>query len=285
MPGPAIAVLNLKGGVGKTTLAAHVFREVWAAKRLSTLLIDLDPQYNLSQQLLTPNQYDRLVNMDKTTLRLFEPAPPADFFDINTDSNQPPEPINIAHEVRRSMVYENKTISLIAGTFELTKYSFVEDHLKLTHARNFFKRVISRARATFDLVVLDLNPSSSFLTFCGLSVATDVLSPVRPDKFSVLGLRLVRRLIEHPLVEPKPQLHIVMNGVKRGQGLTVPEREIRTAEFFQDCILANRVYHSGVLVASPHYTGFASDRGIAYKYQVASELRLVGMELCGRIGL
>jgi chromosome partitioning protein len=52
MPGPVIAVLNLKGGVGKTTLAAHVFRELFVAKRLSILLVDLDPQYNLSQQLL-----------------------------------------------------------------------------------------------------------------------------------------------------------------------------------------------------------------------------------------
>ena len=53
MSGPVIAVLNLKGGVGKTTLAAHVFREVWASKRISILLVDLDPQYNLSQQLLS----------------------------------------------------------------------------------------------------------------------------------------------------------------------------------------------------------------------------------------
>lgn len=42
MPGPVVAVLNLKGGVGKTTLAAHVFRELFVAKRLSILLVDLD---------------------------------------------------------------------------------------------------------------------------------------------------------------------------------------------------------------------------------------------------
>jgi hypothetical protein len=50
----------------------------------------------------------------------------------------------------------DKAISLIAGTFELTKYSFIDDHTKLAHARNFFRRSISKARWVFDLVVLDL---------------------------------------------------------------------------------------------------------------------------------
>jgi chromosome partitioning protein len=92
MPGPVIAVLNLKGGVGKTTLAAHVFRELFVAERLSILLVDLDPQYNLSQQLLAPPAYDMLVSQEKTALRLFEPAPVSDFFNINTADNHPPEP-------------------------------------------------------------------------------------------------------------------------------------------------------------------------------------------------
>jgi chromosome partitioning protein len=285
VPAPVIAVLNLKGGVGKTTLAAHVFREVFTSKRVSILLIDLDPQFNLSQQLLAQSRYNSLVAEDKTALRLFEPAPTSDFFDVNVVGNDPPAPSSLSARLRYLVLAPETLLSLICGTFELTKYSFIEDHAKLAHARNFFKRAISKARAEFGLVILDLNPSSSFLTFCGLSVATDILSPVRPDKFSVLGLDLVRRLIDHPLVTPKPALHIVMNGVKRGKGITAPEREIRTADYFKNCILTNRIYESGVLVARPDYTGFASERGVSNRYLIASELRQVGLELCQRIGL
>jgi chromosome partitioning protein len=285
MPAPVVAVLNLKGGVGKTTLAAHVFREVFSTKRISILLIDLDPQFNLSQQLLAESRYNTLQAENKTTLRLFEPAPTSDFFDVNMSAQEPPEPNVLANRLRSLVLDPNKIISLIAGTFELTKFSFIEDHAKLTHARNFFKRSISKARAMYDLVVLDLNPSSSFLTFCGLSVATDVLSPVRPDKFSVLGLNLVKRLIDHQLVNPKPRLHIVMNSVKRSEGITVPEREIRTADYFKDCILVNRVYQSGVLVARPDYTGFASERKVSNRRLISAELRAVGLELCERLGI
>jgi chromosome partitioning protein len=285
MPTPVVAVLNMKGGVGKTTLAAHVFREVFSSKRISVLLIDLDPQYNLSQQVLSHSRYDLLCKLNRTALRLFEPLPNGDFFDVNTSGNQPPDVKSLAHSLMYFSLNPTTTISLIAGTFELTKYSFIEDHTKLTHARNFFKRAISEARSVFDLIVLDLNPSSSFLTFCGLSAATDVLSPVRPDKISVLGLDLVKRLIDHPLVAPKPLLHVVMNGVKRTKGITAPERDIRTSQYFRDRILANRVYESGVLVARPDYTGFASDRKVSNKNLIAGELRAVGLELCGRIGL
>jgi chromosome partitioning protein len=285
MPGPVIAVLNLKGGVGKTTLAAHVFRELFVAKRLSILLVDLDPQYNLSQQLLMPQIYDTLVNQEKTALRLFEPAPISDFFDINTAGNDPPEPRDLAQGLMYIVGMPEKRIYLIAGTFELTKYSFIDDHTKLAHARNFFRRAISKARSSFDLIVLDLNPSSSFLTLCGLCAATDILSPVRPDKFSVLGLNLVKRLIDHPLVTPKPQLHVVMNGVNRADGVTETEKDIRTADYFKDRILVNRVYQSRVLAARPDYTGFASDRKVPHRKTIAYDLGLVGTELGERIGL
>ncbi|GJD47225.1 hypothetical protein AFCDBAGC_5117 [Methylobacterium cerastii] len=285
MPAPVVAALNMKGGVGKTTLAAHVFREVFATKSLSVLLIDLDPQYNLSQQLLTKRTYESLGSSGKTALRLFEPAPTSDFFDINTSKMEPNNPKEFAFQLMYLVTKPNKNISLIAGTFELTKYSFISDNSKLNHARDHFKHAISKARSEYDLIVLDMNPSSSFLTLCGLAVATDVFSPVRPDKFSVLGLDLVKRLIDHPSVSPAPNLHIVMNGVRRGHSITDTEKDIRVADFFKDKILTNRIYHSGVLAARSDYTGFASERKVANKIQISGELRNVGVELCGRMGL
>lgn len=84
MPAPVLAVLNMKGGVGKTTISAHVSREIFEMKVASVLLVDLDPQYNLTQQLIARDVYNTLVEKHKTVLRLFEPAPAADFFDINT---------------------------------------------------------------------------------------------------------------------------------------------------------------------------------------------------------
>ena len=51
-----VSLINMKGGVGKTTLAAQLAHA--ADKRnFRTLAVDLDPQANLSQSLLTPERY------------------------------------------------------------------------------------------------------------------------------------------------------------------------------------------------------------------------------------
>ena len=283
MPAPVLAVLNLKGGVGKTTIASNISYEIFQKEKRRVLLLDMDPQYNLSQQVLTKPQYDKMQADNKNILRLFEPAPVSDFFDVNTSKDIPPSPYASSFAIRSFREGEGLNISIVPGTFELTKYSFINDHQKLNHARAYFKRAISQVRNECDLVVLDMNPSSSFLTFCGLSVATDILAPVRPDKFSVQGLDLVKRLIDHPLVEPKPELHIVMNGIKRNATMTSTEKDIRQTPFFKDRILANRVYMSAVLTARDDYTGFAKNRKVSGKKQIAADLKAVADELWLRI--
>lgn len=285
VPAPVCAVLNMKGGVGKTTLSSNLAREILESKRISILLIDLDPQYNLTQQLLTEKIYDDEVKSGHTVMRLFEPAPVSDFFDINTNSKTPPKSRDISKVLRYFVNDPDKNISIVPGSFELTKYSFIENGTKLNHAKEYFKKFVSEARNSFDLVIIDMNPSSSFLTFAGLSVATDVLSPVKPDKFSMLGLNLVKKLLEHKALPAIPKMHIVMNGVIRSEGMTGTERQIRAADFFKDAILSNRVYQSKVIAARPDYTGFASDRKVPHRATIRGELRAAGNELANRIGL
>jgi chromosome partitioning protein len=48
-----VSLINMKGGVGKTTLATQLAHAA-DQKNLRTLAIDLDPQSNLSQSLMTP---------------------------------------------------------------------------------------------------------------------------------------------------------------------------------------------------------------------------------------
>lgn len=285
MPTPVVAVLNLKGGVGKTTVSAHVSREIFEARQKSVLLIDLDPQYNLTQQLLDQDSYNAILDTGQTVMRLFEPPPAADFFSINTDPVPPPPAREISYKLRHFIKTPETCISLIPGSFELTKYSFIPDNQKLLHCQAYFKKFISAARNEFDLIVLDMNPSSSFLTFAGLSCATDIVSPVRPDKYSMLGLELVKRLTEHGAVGTTPNIHVVMNGVKRSDPVTGTELEILASPFFSSKILSNRLHDSAMLKARSDYTGFVSDRRVSRWRMIRDDLRAVGLEISTRIGL
>jgi chromosome partitioning protein len=68
----SVSLINMKGGVGKTTLAAQL---AFAAARrdLRTLAVDLDPQANLSQALLSPEHYVKhLRDRKPTVVQVFE---------------------------------------------------------------------------------------------------------------------------------------------------------------------------------------------------------------------
>ncbi len=275
----------MKGGVGKTTIAAHMSRELHKNKKLSTLLVDLDPQFNLTQQLVNEVTYEQHLVAGRSIMRAFEPAPAQNFFDINTTDDAPPTARSISTVLYHFPTLKDKTLSLIPGSFDLTKFSLIPDADKLKHAHAHFKRFISAARKDFDFIILDMNPSSSFLTAAGLAVATDILAPVRPDKYSILGLRLVKRLVEHPSFQNKPNIHAVMNVKSRTSPITQIEKDIRVDDYFGDRLFSNRIYYSGLLEARSDYTGFASDKKVKNRLTVADDLKLLANELCEKVGL
>lgn len=69
---PIVAILNLKGGVGKTTLTANLGAALWASKpERRVLLVDLDYQANLSLACLGPGVLRRLGRAKRLVQELF----------------------------------------------------------------------------------------------------------------------------------------------------------------------------------------------------------------------
>ncbi|MGB6373726.1 MAG: AAA family ATPase, partial [Methylocella sp.] len=62
-----LSLINMKGGVGKTTLAMQLAHTA-ESKKLHTLAVDLDPQSNLSQALMGPLDYDKHHAAKKPTV-------------------------------------------------------------------------------------------------------------------------------------------------------------------------------------------------------------------------
>ncbi len=65
-----IALLNMKGGVGKTTLAVNLASHCHSPGRSSVLLVDLDPQFNASQYLMDYQTYENHVRTGGTEMSL-----------------------------------------------------------------------------------------------------------------------------------------------------------------------------------------------------------------------
>lgn len=242
MKAPVISILNMKGGVGKTTVSAHVMRVLYHRMQKRILLIDLDAQFNLTQSVLTQSKYDNISDECRTVMSCFEPLPSNDFFQVKHSDQPPPLASEVSETLRKIGDAQKARLDLVPGSFELVKYSMIDNATQLKNAANYFKRFISQARDEYDLVVLDCNPSSSFVTKCALEVSTNVLSPVKLDKFSILGVGLVDQLFAH--LQLNPAHMILINGVKRYDHIQQVEFELRAHTKFGPKVLSNRLVHS-----------------------------------------
>lgn len=220
---PVIALMNMKGGVGKTTIASQVFAALQKTRKNRVLLIDLDPQHNLSQLFFRRSTQDTLVYMDASVISLFEPSalqdqpsPAENWHLVNTVPADPPQP----EEIARRLIPEDKAgggrFDLVCGQFDIAKYAFLDNRDWIATASAHFVAALEVLRASYDLIVLDTNPSASFLTKAALSVSSRILAPVRPDRFSIRGVRLLNDLMTRLLDEPgRPPVSIIFNGVER----------------------------------------------------------------------
>lgn len=284
---PVVAVLNMKGGVGKTTISAHVFRLMFQKLRAGILILDLDPQFNLSQTLFKRRTYDKLKNDGSTILTAMEPPPPVGMFEVRASSSPPPP----ATQIGESLWYFPNTdpvqeLIVVPGDFRLVKYSLMDDNRKLTAVRQRFQKFVANARKDFKVICIDCNPSSSFLTLCALHACTHILVPVRPDRYSILGLELLTDFVDSiPSISPKPNVFVILNGVPRSGYASKVENELRSHPVFGSKTLASRIYESKILTAHPDYTGFATDKPVPYRYLLKDEISLVVDELSQVLGL
>jgi chromosome partitioning protein len=286
---PVVAVLNMKGGAGKTTLSANIFRVLFERHHAGTLLLDLDPQFNLTQALFTRANYDKLKTAEKTILPVMEPPSSVGLFDVATSTMPPPAAATINFCYRYFIKTPSITLDVVPGDFGLVKYSLMNDSKKLDGVRERFLKFIEQEKDNYRVICLDCNPSSSFLTLCALHACTHILVPVRPDRFSMLGLEILAEFVESlPSLSPKPQFFVVLNGIRRGGRDSVAnavEAELRAHPKFAPRTLVNVVPETGVLKAKTDYTGFATDKKGGWSKTVRAEVSIVADELAGKLGL
>lgn len=193
-----VALINMKGGVGKSTLAANL---AWAMatwdKRV--LVVDLDPQFNCSQYLLGVAQIETILSGSQPTVRDILERPRA----IN--------PTDAIFSVYRSR--SGGSIGLIPSRLELSqalRNPAGKEHL--------FKRAIDELEKTYDLVIVDCAPTESMLTMAAYLAADYLLVPVRPEYLSTIGLPLLEQSLEYfatlyPGNSSPEVLGLVFNGV------------------------------------------------------------------------
>jgi chromosome partitioning protein len=212
MMAKVVTVMNMKGGVGKTTVAAHVggalARYNFGGRRRKVLLIDYDPQFNLSQAYLPPKQYFALEAARRTTLAiLLDDDTKLDPYQIQVAGNlKPPAVADLIHQLYSS---GDGRLDMIASTLDLMYVALSELGPKMANVEERFYRFIDECRKLYDVVVIDCHPAGSLFTKTALRSSDHVLIPVAPGRYAVRGIGLMTKFIR------VPKAHILFNRTSR----------------------------------------------------------------------
>ena len=185
-----IAFMNMKGGVAKSTLCANIGYTL--AKHLGKriLLIDMDPQFNLTSLLIDTKEYKDNI-YGKTDV--------SNIFDVTKPSAKKKK-----KEVsKEELIWKvNENLHIIPGSLDLISINEGEDtYYKL---RNFI--IDKNLKNDYDYIFIDCPPTKgSYLTIA--YYATDYyIIPVKPDYLSTIGIELFKTTIED---KNSNKLHIV----------------------------------------------------------------------------
>jgi len=275
----------MKGGVGKTTISAHVMRVLYRTLLKRTLLIDFDPQFNLTQTVVPESAYEKYKQENRTILSVMEPPPRVSLFTVTKNLPPPPALADVSITLKK-LNNDPAELLLVPGDFGLVKYSLIDDAKSLAPVKDRFLAFVANARAAMDLVCIDCNPSSSFMTLCALEAATHLLIPVRPDRYSMLGLKLLDAFVSDlPTLKQKPKQLIVLNGIPKSNYNPAVENILRSDPDFGLRTLSTPLYQSSLLAANPSYTGFASDKPVPHRLRVTANLEALAKEIGKELGI
>jgi chromosome partitioning protein len=158
-----IAIVNQKGGCGKTTVSINL-ASVLAELGQRVLLVDMDPQSHCAVGLAVPEEqieqsiYDVLISRTK---------------------NEPIKLTEILWQISDCLELAPASIDLSAFEQQMTGIAERESCLK---------EILKDFVSDYDFVIIDCPPAVSLLTFNALRAATDIVVPVETGYFALHGL-------------------------------------------------------------------------------------------------
>ena len=180
-PARVIAMVNQKGGVGKTTSTVSLGAALAGYGR-KVLLVDFDPQGALSVALgLNPNESDLSI------------------YNLLTEND-----CHVGDVITGTNVVD---LDLIPSNIDL---SAAELQLVSEVGREYaLQRALAPIIGDYDFILIDCQPSLGLLTVNALTASNEVIIPMATEYFALRGVALLKDTIDKVTSRLNPQLRII----------------------------------------------------------------------------
>ena len=173
-----IVFSNHKGGVGKTTSTVNIGAGLANYLDKKVLIIDLDPQANLTQSLGVPNSENHVYGS-----------------------------LTGSYPLTPTVITPN--LHIVPSTLDL---SGAEVELSAEPGREYILReLIDEIKANYDYVLIDTPPSLSLLTINAFTAADQIIIPIQAEYLAVQGLTKLVEVIEK--IKKRLNKHLTLGGL------------------------------------------------------------------------
>lgn len=184
-----VAMVNMKGGVAKTTLAVNLADALNRRSEKRVLLVDLDPQFNATQCLYSGPDYVELRKAGgHTVLNLFDDSGSSEISLVTGVV----ENTTVKLENVKPWTFR-EGFDLIPGDLELYRLEMGGGQGREKRLKRYLEK--TKASDRYDYVIVDTPPTPSHWMISGLLAADAYLVPVKPEPLSRVGIDLLRGVI------------------------------------------------------------------------------------------
>lgn len=197
--GSIISTVNMKGGVGKTTLTVNLATCLAKHYKKRVLVLDLDSQISATLSMISPHDFAKVRKKRRTLSYLLD----------NVISPNPWSKLEI-----RDLIYPNicnvEGLELLPGDIELYDEYLVSEmlHGKAVQEQGkefqkvwddfelvMIKQIVEPVIDDYDFIIMDCAPGYNLMTRSGIAASNFYLLPARPEPLSLVGIQLLERRI------------------------------------------------------------------------------------------
>jgi len=195
MSAKIISFINMKGGVGKTTLAVNISYALAHQYGKKILLVDIDPQFNATQYLVEQERYIDYIKRKKNkniTNIFFDPIKSSPNLVDQSERRKKVSPVTLTNVTITIIKNAHGKLDLIPSSLSLMKAQNLDRGVE-----NKLKLFLDKFKNAYDYVFIDCPPTISIFTLSAFLASDAYLVPIKPDNLSTIGYPLLEEAMSN----------------------------------------------------------------------------------------